>query len=106
MPAGETARLYAWFSAESACYGAGGYCIVQVLVDGNAMAPTDSGTAFDSTNGGTETSTSWESHGFVRISDTLAAGSHTLNVRSRTTSASATLRLDDWAFVVQRTKIS
>ena len=41
IPAGETARLYAIFSAESACYGAGAdrLCGVRIVVDGNELNP-------------------------------------------------------------------
>jgi hypothetical protein len=101
VPTGETAKLYAWFSAESACTGtAGNWCVVRITVDGIEMSPaSDADFAFDSVG-----SDLWEGHSIVRVSDTLSAGNHTVKVQSRTTSAGASLSLDDWALVIQRTK--
>ncbi len=109
VPTGETARIYAWFSAESACYGGVGsqFCGVRITVDGNELAPaSNTDFAFDSSDATDETVASWESHAIVRVSDTLSAGSHTVKVQSRTSSAATTLWLDDWALVIQRTKLS
>jgi hypothetical protein len=107
VPTGETARLYVTFSAESACSGGTGFCGVRVTVDGNEISPVAGNDfAFDSTDNGTETSSSWESHSMTRVTDTLAAGNHTIVVQMRTTQAATTLRLDDWAVVVQRTRVS
>lgn len=101
MPVGQTARIVALFSAESACYGgsAGQYCGVRVTVNGNELAPgSGSDFAFHSVeNGGSQ---SWESHSIVRISDTLPAGNHTVRAEYRTTNAATTLRLDDWMLAV------
>ena len=107
VPAGETARIYAVFSAESACYGAGAseFCGVRILVDGNELNPAvGNDFAFDSTDNGDDTAQSWESHSIARSSETLAAGNHTVQVQMRTTGV--TLRLDDWALVIWRTKLS
>jgi hypothetical protein len=56
VPAGETARIYAIFSAESACSGGGAgsrFCGVRVLVDGTELNPAvGNDFAFDSTNNG------------------------------------------------------
>jgi hypothetical protein len=107
VPAGETARIYAVFSAESACSGAGAseFCGVRILVDGNELNPAvGNDFAFDSTDNGDDTAQSWESHSIARSSETLAAGNHTVQVQMRTTGV--TLRLDDWALVIWRTKLS
>ena len=51
MPTGETARIYAIFSAESACSAAApiGYCGVRIVVDGNELNPAvGNDFAFDS----------------------------------------------------------
>ena len=109
MPAGETARIYVIFSAESACYGGGAdrYCGARIIVDGNELNPAvGNDFAFDSTDAGDEGTKSWESHAIARSSETLSAGNHTVKVQIRTTNAATTLRLDDWALVIFRTKLS
>ena len=101
VPAGTTATILVSFAAESSCYGAG-YCSVRVLVDGNEATPVV-GTnefAFDSSDGGTETSSSWESHALERAVTGVAAGAHTVTVQYATTSATGTFRLDDWGLTV------
>lgn len=109
VPTGQTARIYVFFTAESACYGGTGnqFCGVRVTVDGNEIAPASANDfAFDSTDQNKETSASWESHAIARVSGTLAAGSHTVKVQGRTSSASTNLRLDDWAMVVQVVRVT
>jgi hypothetical protein len=107
VPTGETARLYVWFGAESACYGGTGFCSVRITVDGNELLPVEGSTAhFDSTDAGDETINSEEAHAIVRLSDTLNAGTHTVRVERRTSQVATTLRLDDWALVISRTKVS
>jgi len=109
VPTGETGRLYVWFNAESACSGGAGnqYCNVRILVNGTEIEPA-AGTefAFDSTDGADETSSSWEGHGMIRVSPILNAGTYTVTVQGRTTNALTTLRLDDWALVIQRVRLS
>jgi hypothetical protein len=102
VPTGETARLYVWFSAESLCTGSvATWCSARVIVDGNEIEPSSgSDFAFDSPND------SYESHSMVRVSGTLAAGSHTVKVQGGTTSASTTFRIDDWAMVIERVRLS
>ena len=107
VPAGETARIYAIFSAESACFGAGAdrYCGVRIIVDGNELNPAvGNDFAFDTTDAGDEAS-AWESHAVARERD-VERGNHTVKVQIRTTDAATTLRVDDWALVVYRTKLS
>ena len=97
----KTSRLYVWFSAESLCSGGAGFCAVRITVDGNEMAPAaGSDFLWDSLGD------SYEAHSIVRVTDTLAAGNHTIVVQNRTTSGLTTLRLDDWAVVIQRTRLS
>ncbi len=107
VPAGETARIYAIFSAESFCTGGtDDFCGVRITVDGNELNPAvGTDFAFDSTDDGDEGTSSWESHAIARSSETLAAGNHPVQVQFRATTG-ATLRLDDWALVIQRTKLS
>jgi hypothetical protein len=101
VPTGETARLYVWFSAESNCTGGAGYCSARITVDGNEIEPAaGSDFAFDSLGD------SYESHSMVRVSGTLAAGSHTVKVQGGTTSALTTFRIDDWAMVIERVRLS
>ena len=112
MPTGETARIYAIFSAESSCYRgrrrpSARYCGVRILVDGNELNPAvGNDFAFDSTDNGDEGTLSSESHAIARSSETLSAGNHTVKVQIRTTVAATTLRIDDWALIVYRTKLS
>jgi hypothetical protein len=107
VPAGETARLYVMFSAESTCYGGTGFCSVRITVDGNELLPVEGATAyFDSTDAGDELINSPESHAIVRLTDNLSAGTHVVKVERRTTQAATSLRLDDWALVIFRTKLS
>ena len=109
VPTGETARIYTIFSAESACYGAGAgrSCGARIVVDGNELNPAVGGDfAFDSTDDGDEAAQSWESHAIARASETLSAGNHTVKVQIRTHNAAKTLRIDDWALVIFRTKLS
>ena len=103
VPAGQTAKLYVFFTGESACYGAASaqFCSVRVTVDGNEIQPVSSSFAFDSNEAGTATANYRASHAIVRVSDTLAAGSHTVKVQYQTSMGSTTLRLDNWAEVVQ-----
>ena len=107
VPTGETARLYVLFSAESTCYGGTGSCSLRITVDGNEISPVEGATAyFDSTDAGDEGTNSPESHSVVRMTDNLSAGTHVVKVERRTTQAATTLRLDDWALVIFRTKLS
>ncbi len=101
VPTGATATLLVSFSAESACSGTG-YCSVRVLVDGNEATPVvgTSEFAFDSTDAGVETSSSWESHSIERAATGVAAGTHTVTVQYATTSAAGTFRVDDWGLTV------
>jgi hypothetical protein len=89
------------FSAESACYGASGWCSVRVVYRqaGSATETEFSpavGTdfAFDSSDSNNEGSGSWESHAISR-SAFLPAGSYQIWVQARTTAGNVTLRLDD-----------
>jgi len=83
VPARHKALLISRFSAESACYGGDAnpnWCIAKVLVDGVEASPGDgSDFAFDSTDNGTESSTSWESHALERAS-IVGPGVHTVKV--------------------------
>lgn len=109
VPTGETGRIYVWFNAESACSGGTGsqYCNVRILVNGTEIEPA-AGTdfAFDSTDQADETASSWESHGMIRVSPVVNAGTYTVTVQGRTTSAATTLRLDDWTLLVQRVRVT
>jgi hypothetical protein len=113
-PGGDT--LVARFSAESACYPtvAGstthGYCSVRIVaVDEftgttTVMTPAaNTDFAFDSTNGGTETSSSWESHSFERFAR-LSPDEYTVKVQWGIAGLNATntsFRLDDWTLTVE-----
>ena len=108
VPTGQTARLYVFFTAESACYGPVSVqtCGVRVTVDGNELQPVSGSFAFASNEAGTATSNYKASHAVARVSDTLAVGSHTVKVQYKTSSGSTTLRLDNWAAVIQVQRVS
>ena len=83
VPAGRQALVMVRFSAETACYGGGAtynWCIVEVRVDGVEASPGDGADfALDSTDNGTETFASWESHSTDR-SIVVGEGKHTVQV--------------------------
>jgi hypothetical protein len=118
VPTGETDSLVVFFSAESACYGGASLqrCALRILVDGNELSPAAGGDAyFDNNDLGkagdpdvflAKASNDQESRGIVRVSGNLGAGSHTVKVEYQTTSSATTFRLDDWALVAQRVKVS
>lgn len=108
VPTGQTAKFYVFFTAETACYGGVGaqFCNVRATVDGTELQPTTSSFAFASTEVGTATSNYRASYGLIRVSDTLAAGNHTVKLQYKTTSGPVTFRLDNWALVIEQTKVT
>jgi hypothetical protein len=109
VPGPENGLVLARFSAESACYqpGAtiGNWCSVQILLDGAPMDPaTGVDFAFDSTDAGTETSTSWESHSMDR-SLVVGPGNHTVVVQWVVTNGATIFRLDDWSLTIERAPV-
>jgi hypothetical protein len=118
VPSGETDSLVVFFSGESACYGGSSLqrCALRIKVDDNELSPSAGSDAyFDNNDLGksgdpdifqAKTSNDQESHAIVRVSGNLGAGSHTVKVEYQTTSSSTTFRLDDWALVAQRVKVS
>ena len=104
IPAGTRAVLRARFVAESSCAGGAGYCRVRILINGvEAQPAVGTDFAFDSTNNGNETSSSWESHAVERSSAIiLPAGNYVVRVQQSTSSAGVTFRLDDWHLSVER----
>jgi len=104
VPAGKTRLIKARFSGESACYGSSSYCSVRILADGPGPAvelnPVVGGDfAFDSTDGATETSGSWEAHSIDRHKR-LSAGTYVIYAQWGTVGAGGFFRLDDWSFNV------
>jgi hypothetical protein len=118
VPTGETDSLVLFFSAESACYGGTSLqrCLVRIRVDGNDVAPSGGSDEYFDNNdlgksgaGATfqpKSSNDQESRSIVRVSANLSAGTHTVKVQYETTNSSTTLRLDEWALVAQRVKVS
>lgn len=99
--AGAGSVLLATFSAEVACYGGSGWCNVRILVDGAEAAPVvGTDFAFDSTDGGTETFSSWESHSMQRTRIVGSTLTHTITVQVAQVGAGVTARYDDWALSV------
>jgi hypothetical protein len=107
IPALTTDLILAQYTAESVCFGASGWCPVRILLNGVEMDPA-SGTdfAFDSSDGGAASPSSWESHAVQRSraytnSNTFPV-SVTIQVQYMTTVAGMTFRLDDWHLTVQQ----
>jgi hypothetical protein len=102
VPAGETARFVVTFSAETFCSG-GSWCSVRIIVDGTEIEPAAGlNYAIDSDSTPTD---AWEGHSLVRVSGTLAAGSHVVRAQAGVVGA-ATLSLDDYAMVIERVRLS
>jgi len=110
VPEGTAASLVGNFSAESACYGAGGYCRAAMFFNrvedadpAVEMQPVAFGDfAFDSSDSNSEGSSSWEGHAFQRTWGYLTAGTYEVTVRV-SVEAGMTLRLDDWSLVAETT---
>ncbi len=108
---GDSALILARFSAESVCFGAGGWCSVRILLFGPAGAvemnpASGSDFAFDSTDAGRSTSAEWESHSMDRSSNVVGAGSYTVVVQAATVGSPITFRLDDYSLTVERSQVS
>jgi hypothetical protein len=122
VPSGETDKLVAFFSGESACYGGTALekCLLKITVDGTELSPAAGSDAFfDNNDQGraspnhltddsfrAKTSGDAYQHAIVRTSGNLSAGSHTVQVQFSVTDAATAFSLDDWALVVQRIKVS
>jgi hypothetical protein len=93
VPPGRRALIMVRFSAETACYGGGAtfnWCIAEVRVDGVEAPPGDgSDFALDSSDNGTESFASWESHSMDR-SIVVGEGKHTVEVLGYVTDFGAT----------------
>jgi hypothetical protein len=104
-------QLLATFSAETACTGAAGFCRVRVMVDDPStgavgpveLAPEAGGFAFDSSDGGSETTWSWESHSMQRVADLddLAQGDAWVAWVEVSTFQDVTFRVDDWVLSLE-----
>jgi hypothetical protein len=104
IPAGATGRIVVNTSLETACSGGssgtifGGtppsvtfvdpVCQGRVSLSSVAMNPAVS--VLDSSDGGSEGFGSWESHGMVRVSDVLPAGTYYVSVEVKALSSAAT----------------
>lgn len=85
------------FTAESACYGGSGWCSVRILVDGvEAQPAVGTDFAFDSTNGGADGASSWESHSVQRTQTVGTSAGHTVTLQVATVGGGVVDRLDDW----------
>jgi hypothetical protein len=110
VPANHRGLVTTSFNAESACYGAAGYCstrTVLVRADGTLLELDPRGGtdfAFDSTDSGREGAASWEAHSAER-NILLAAGSWRLKVQRRVTGAGITFRLDEIHFKAEVAQI-
>jgi len=110
VPPGTSAALSATFSAETVCYGAAGFCKARIMVDDLSTAapayeltPVDSQFALDSTDGGTESSASWEGHSFQRFDQLVYEGTFKITVEVGVSGGGTTFQLDDWALEAEST---
>ncbi|MBA57122.1 MAG: hypothetical protein CMK89_21960 [Pseudomonadales bacterium] len=119
IPAGKNALVNLAFTAESRCNEPGSaapdWCEVRILVDGVEASPQASSFppdtyAFDSTDGGTESISSWESHAMDRHHCVFNSKSDTakavpVEVQWKVTNfdggAAPQFWLDDWSFTIQ-----
>ncbi|RLT92184.1 hypothetical protein [Ketobacter sp.] len=119
IPAGKDALVNLSFSAESRCNEPGSaapdWCEVRILVDGVEASPQASSFApdtyaFDSTDGGTESDASWESHAMDRHhcvfnSDSKTSKAVPVEVQWKVTNfdggPAPQFWLDDWSFTIQ-----
>jgi hypothetical protein len=101
VPAGTKAILLITFSAETSCYDASGWCGLDILVNGSPAFP-DGDFAFDSSDGGTESQNSYESHSIQRSTNILNPGSYTVTAQFYNGSGGPTIWWDDWQLTVER----
>jgi hypothetical protein len=110
---GRTALINARFHAESACFGgaAGGWCSTRILIGGVPGEPNEPGAsfdfAFDSTDSGDETVTSWEAramerHRCVRNPSLVTTLIVPVQVQWRVVGAGVNFRLDETSLAVER----
>lgn len=119
VPAGTTVLIGASFSAETRCSGGTGgqsWCEASIDIGGVEGYPqattTGSGTfALDSTDGGTETTSSWEAHGMTRHRCITNQGTGPLPVRvvvnwriSNPAAAPTDFWVDDSSLVVEMSR--
>ncbi len=104
VPSGESREITARFVGESQCVGGakGSHCSMQVAAAGAGgvlFLHPDAGSdyAFDSVSTRNDY---WESHAMERVAR-LGSGTWTITAQWRTSTASTTFRLDDWAFTVE-----
>ncbi len=109
VPAGTHAIILARFSAESACSGGSDadWCSIRIRIGGVDGMPVPSGSeffAFDSPDGGSETSSSWEVHAMERSCGGLGPGTYVVRVQAAVSDATLTFYLDDMNLTVERIK--
>src|SRR5262245_58911365 len=109
IPDGMTGTLLATFSAETACTGAAGFCRARVMVDDPAtgapgpveLGPDAGGFAFDSSDNGTETTWSWESHSMQRVGEIGDPSDTWVAWVEVSTFGDVDFRVDDWVLSIQ-----
>jgi len=108
VPAEERAMFLMRFSGESSCAGGVGaqWCRLRMRIAGAEANPVVGGDfAFDSTDNGSESFASWESHAIERYSRIMGPGTYRVEVQWQVTDPAVRFRLDDWTFVVERVQI-
>jgi hypothetical protein len=112
VPPGAQSRLVmARFSAESVCSGGTGpqACYLRIVARKTPTGPIiaelqpSGGTIFDSTNAGSETLSSWESHSMDK-SLRFAEGDYTVSVQQRVTDSHVRFALNNWSFTVEQSQ--
>jgi hypothetical protein len=93
VPDGYRGNIVIEFSAESVCYGILGWCEIDLLVDDDEI--TQINQAFDSTDGGSTSSQSWEGHTVRAVTAELGAGTYEVTVRAKVSFPNIDFIVDD-----------
>jgi hypothetical protein len=106
VPAGKTATVIAWFSAESTCLGGdpGDWCQARLLLDDVEMLPAEGkASVFDSHDDG-NLANAYEHNAMVRHAVNVGSGTHTIKAQAAVDEVGATattMRIDDLSLVAQ-----
>jgi S-layer homology domain len=100
IPEGRTGVIEIDFSAESACFGGTpGWCKITLLNNGTPVNNADF--AFDSNDGATEGSSSYEGHAMTRVTDNLPAGTYVITASSSIGFGTPSFWLDDMVLTAE-----
>lgn len=108
VPEGEEVYLVITFNAEASCTSSNallGWCSLRALVNGTEASPAvGTDYAFDSSDEATESFRSWEARTMIRISGPHGPGTYDVAIEAANREATGSLRIDDWALVIEGKK--